>query len=115
MSTSYEASGSIVHIGATQQIKETFTKRAFVIEIGDGNYPQQCQFEVTKDNCKRLDDFKVGDAIRVLFNLRGRGYDKKDGSGRAWFTSLEAWRIESQGQSQVGDTDKTQAFDDVPF
>ena len=114
MSTTYEANGTVIFIGDTQQIKDTFRKRAFVVQIGDGNYPQEVQFEVTKDNCQALDAFKVGDAIRVLFNIRGRGYDKKDGSGKGWFTSLEAWKIDG-GSKTEQPKDLTNAFDDVPF
>jgi len=116
MSLSFEITGTMHSIGETQQIKETFTKREFIIEVADGNYPQHIKCQVTKDRCKTLDAFKAGEAVNVCFNLRGRLYTNKNGQQDA-FTNLEAWRIESLGASQAPaeGKDMTNAFDDVPF
>ncbi|HBB24977.1 MAG TPA: hypothetical protein DCZ59_01800, partial [Bacteroidetes bacterium] len=49
MSNSYEAVGTLHHLTETQQVKDTFKKREFVLEIADGNYPQHIKFQVTQD------------------------------------------------------------------
>ncbi len=127
MANSYEAVGNLIVVMDTQQVKDTFRKREFVLEIQDGNYPQQIKFQVTQDRCALLDNYKVGDEIKVLFNLRGRPFQNREGQ-TVYFTNLEAWRIEragagggtSQGAdySQISPASAGGAkddFDDVPF
>ena len=106
--------GAIIAIEPTQQVKDTFRKREFVIELEYEKYPQQIKFQVTQDRCDTLNDFKVGQVVNVKFNLRGRPFQNKEGN-TVYFTNLEAWRIEAAGSVAVGDTDKTKSFEDVPF
>lgn len=125
MANSFETVGTMNVIMDTQQVKDTFKKREFVIEMQDGNYPQHIKFQVTQDRCALLDSFKVGQEVKVLFNLRGRPFQNKEGQ-TVYFTNLEAWRIEaSQGQGSPSGADYSQItpaaagpkddFDDVPF
>jgi len=106
-------------------VKDTFRKRDFVLEMQDGNYPQHIKFQVTQDRCQLLDTFKVGQQVKVLFNLRGRPFQSKTGE-TVYFTNLEAWRIEpaqagtgpAQDYSQIppaASGPATADFDDVPF
>lgn len=118
-SNSFEAVGVLRHIGETVQVKDTFRKREFVLEIEDGNYPQHIKFQVSQDRCELLDQYKLGDTVRALFNLRGKPYQNKEGQ-TAYFTNLEAWRIESVAAASqpasTGERDLTGTFDDnVPF
>lgn len=125
MANSFEAVGTLHVVFDTQQVKDTFKKREFVIEMQDGQYPQHIKFQLTQDRCALLDNYKVGQEIKVLFNLRGRPFQNKDGQ-TMYFTNLEAWRLEgSQGNASAG-TDYSQIpaakstaastdFDDVPF
>ena len=93
MANSFEALGTMHVVMDTQQVKDTFKKREFVIEMQDGNYPQHIKFQVTQDRCALLDNFKVGQSVKVLFNLRGRPFQNREGQ-TVYFTNLEAWRIE---------------------
>lgn len=124
MANSYEAVGTLHHLTETQQVKDTFRKREFVLEIQDGNYPQHIKFQVTQDRCSIMDSYKVGQQLKVLFNLRGRPFQNKDGQ-TVYYTNLEAWKIESAGAMSPATTDYSQItpagsaakddFDDVPF
>ncbi|MBS1560575.1 MAG: DUF3127 domain-containing protein [Bacteroidetes bacterium] len=125
MANSYEAVGTLHVVMDTQQVKDTFRKRDFVLEMQDGNYPQHIKFQVTQDRCQLLDTFKVGQQVKVLFNLRGRPFQSKTGE-TVYFTNLEAWRIEpaqagtgpAQDYSQIppaASGPATADFDDVPF
>jgi len=125
MANSFEVLGTLHVVMDTQQVKDTFKKREFVIEMQDGNYPQHIKFQVTQDRCALLDNFKVGQQIKVLFNLRGRPFQNKDNQ-TVFFTNLEAWRIDSaQGTGTPSGQDYSQItpasagakddFDDVPF
>ncbi len=125
MANSYEAVGTLHALFDTQQVKDTFKKREFVLEMQDGNYPQHIKFQVTQDRCALLDNFKVGQQVKVLFNLRGRPFQNREGQ-TVYFTNLEAWRVEpAQAGSTGATTDYSQispasasgseGFDDVPF
>lgn len=112
-SQSYTAQGRIIHIGETQQITDTFKKREFVIEIPDGNYPQEVKFQLAKDHTTKLDGLAVGTEVVVSFNLRGKAYTRKDGT-QDWFNNMDAWRIETLANGQPS-LDTLETHDDVPF
>lgn len=125
MANSFEAVGTMHVVMDTQQVKDTFKKREFVIEMQDGNYPQHIKFQVTQDRCALLDNFKVGQQVKVLFNLRGRPFQNREGQ-TVYFTNLEAWRIEpatatatptgaDYSQITPASAGAKDDFDDVPF
>lgn len=94
----YEAEGKLYKKFDTDQVTEKFRKREFVIEMEDGAYPQIVKFQLTQNNCEKLDGYNEGDQIKVTFSLRGREYSK---DGRtSYFTNLDAWRLEKANASQ---------------
>ena len=88
-----EATGKLRVIFETKQVSERFTKREFVLELVDGKYPQTVLFQLTGDRCTHLDQFQVGDEVRLEFNLRGREWRNPQGETK-YFNSLDVWRIE---------------------
>lgn len=76
------------------QVSEKFKKREFVITENSSQYPQFLQFQLTQDRCSLLDNYKVGDELKVFFNLRGREWKNPQGEVK-YFNSLEAWRLEA--------------------
>lgn len=75
------------------QVSERFRKREFVLTIEpNSQYPQHVQFQLVQDKCSLLNDFNVGEEIKVSFNLRGREW-ARDNEVR-YFNTLDAWRIE---------------------
>lgn len=122
--------GTVVHVFPTQQVKDTFRKRDFIVRIDEtSQYPQEIKIQVTQDRCSSLDTVPVGAVVEVSFNLRGKSYTNKAGA-KDWFTSIEAWRIQvrqtpsAQGGLGFGPTTPIQPvqatphqgdFDDVPF
>lgn len=88
---SFELEGKIEVIFEEQQVTERFKKRDFVVAMQNGAYTEQIKLQFTQDRCMLLDEFSVGDRVKVMFNLRGRAYEKE---GRTtYFTNLDAWRI----------------------
>jgi hypothetical protein len=86
----------------TQKVSEKFQKRDFVLATDLSTpYPQFVSFQVTQDKCSMLDQFNVGEEIKVQFNLRGREWNGPQGI--KYFNTLEAWRLEkvSGGQSSA--------------
>jgi len=90
-SQKYELSGSIKLISETQTFPSGFTKRQFVVTTADEKYPQDIALEFIKDNCVRLDSYRVGDSVKVDFDIRGNEYNGKH------FVQLSAWKIEKTG------------------
>lgn len=90
---SYEVTGRLIEIFDEQQISEKFRKREFVIEVQDGQYPEQIKFQLVMDKTSLVDQYKNGDEVKVSFNLRGRGYNKN--GQMMYFTNLEAWRLDA--------------------
>ena len=56
-------------------------------------YPQHISFQLTQDKCSLIDQYNVGDEIKVHFNLRGREWTSPKNEVK-YFNTLEAWRIE---------------------
>ncbi|UOQ71165.1 DUF3127 domain-containing protein [Hymenobacter cellulosilyticus] len=89
----YDATGRLHEIFDEQQVSEKFRKREFVLEVQDGQYPEHIKFQLVQDKTALIDSYKVGDEVKVTFNLRGRGFNKN--GQMLYFTNLEAWRIEA--------------------
>lgn len=104
---SLSISGSILEIMDTQQIKETFRKREFVVEYTENpQYPEFIKFELIQDKCSLLDAYKVGDKVTVNFNLKGRKWTDREGQVK-YFSSLQAWRIEIESAAQPSSAPET--------
>lgn len=89
-----EATGKLHMIFETKQVSERFTKREFVLELADNpKYPQMVLFQLTGDRCQQLDDFRVGDQVRIDFSLRGREWRSPNGETK-YFNSLDVWKVE---------------------
>ena len=95
-----EVNGVIKSIGDIQQISEKFKKREIVIKTNE-DYPQDLLFEVVQANCELLDNLVIGQTVNAAFNLRGKEYQKKDGSGLGYFNSLQIWKINLTGSEET--------------
>ena len=115
----------------TNVVSERFKKRDFVLTIEPGSpYPQHVSFQVVQDKVSMLDNFNVGDEVKVLFNLKGREWTSPQGEVK-YFNTIDAWRIEklgsgnsqqhSQHNSASGENTAPPVFtsnsadDDLPF
>jgi hypothetical protein len=98
-----DITGKIVDISATQNITATFQKREFVVEYienpSNPQYAEFIKFELIQDKCAQLDTYKVGQDIKVHFNLKGRKWTDPQGQVK-YFNSLQAWRLEPAGAAQ---------------
>jgi len=110
----FKMRGIIKVINDTVQITDKFQKREFVLNEPDEKYPQDISFQLTQNNCEKLDQIAEGQEVEVCFRIRGREYQGK------YFNNLEAWRVDAIEETQkpepaiaVGDADDTDA--DLPF
>jgi hypothetical protein len=94
---SFEVTGKLAVKYDTQQVKESFKKREFVLELSEeinGNvYTNFAKMQLVQNKCEQLDRFNEGDMIKVSFNLKGNKWEK-DGKIN-YITNLDAWRIEA--------------------
>ena len=91
--------GKVLEKFDTQEIKESFKKREFILEYAENpQYPEFLKFELIQSNCDQLDAVEVGDDVSVNFNLKGRKWTDPKGEVK-YFNSLQAWRIDKKSGS----------------
>lgn len=69
-----------------------FRKREMVVTT-DEQYPQHIMVEFTQDKCDLLNNYRVGEPVKVSINLRGREWVNPQGETK-YFNSIQGWRIE---------------------
>ena len=87
-----EVLGRVKMIGDVQQVSATFKKREIVVTTEE-QYPQHIMIEFTQDKCDLLNNYNIGEAVKVSINLRGREWVNPQGETR-YFNSIQGWRIE---------------------
>lgn len=87
-----EVSGKVKVINAEQQVSASFKKRELVVTT-DEQYPQHIMIEFTQDKCDLLNNYNIGEAVKVSINLRGREWVNPQGETK-YFNSIQGWRIE---------------------
>ena len=78
-----------------QSARGAWARQDFVLEFPDGNFTSNACFTAWgQDKVAELDKFRVGDEVKVSFNVRAREY-----SGR-WYNDLRIWRIAPAGADE---------------
>ncbi|TYB70686.1 DUF3127 domain-containing protein [Bizionia gelidisalsuginis] len=123
-----EVQGKVKLVGETQTFGSNgFRKRELVVTTEE-QYPQHILVEFVQDKCDLLNNYQVGQDVKVNINLRGREWVNPQGETK-YFNSVQGWRIEaSQGAAPAGapEVPPAQAFepaknlneedhDDLPF
>lgn len=93
-----EVSGRVKVIGAEQQVSASFKKREMVVTT-DEQYPQTIMVEFTQDKTDLLNNYNLGDEVKISINLRGREWVNPQGETK-YFNSIQGWRIEKMTQAQ---------------
>ncbi|MFN0031029.1 MAG: DUF3127 domain-containing protein [Flavobacteriales bacterium] len=88
-----DITGRLKLINDEQAFASGFVKRQFVITTEE-QYPQDIAFELVKDKISLINDFTVGENVKVHFNIRGNEYQGK------YYVNLTAWRLEKVSASQ---------------
>ena len=95
-----ELQGKIKLIGETQSIGSNgFRKRELVLTTEE-QYPQHIMVEFIQDKTDLLNNFQVGQSIKVGINLRGREWINPQGEAK-YFNAIQGWRIENIQQAQA--------------
>lgn len=110
-----EVIGKIKVIGDVQTFGANgFRKRELVVTTDD-QYPQMIMIEFVQDKCDLLNNYSVGQDVKVAINLRGREWINPEGVAK-YFNSIQGWRIESLSQaapSNIPPVDQFQPASDI--
>lgn len=89
-----EILGKIKVVNPEQTVTAAFKKRELVVTT-DEQYPQHIMIEFTQDKCDLLNNYSIGDPVKVSINLRGREWVNPQGEAK-YFNSIQGWRLEKQ-------------------
>ena len=96
-----EVIGKVKLIGEVQTFGSNgFQKRELVVTTDD-QYPQMINIEFQQDKTDLLNNYKVGQDVKVSINLRGREWINPQGEAK-YFNSIVGWRIENLSQASAG-------------
>jgi hypothetical protein len=91
-----EVLGKIKMLGESKNVGSgSFLKRELVVTT-DEQYPQHILVEFVQDKCDLLNNYQVGDAVKVSINLRGREWVDPQGVTK-YFNAIQGWRVEKLG------------------
>ena len=89
-----EVTGKIKWIDETKTYANNgFRKREVVISTEE-QYPQQILIEFIQDKCELLNNYQVGQNVKIGINLRGREWTNPEGETK-YFNSIQGWRIDA--------------------
>jgi len=89
-----EVQGKVKMVGETQTFGSNgFRKRELVVTTEE-QYPQHIMVEFVQDKTDLLNNYAVGQNVKVSINLRGREWVNPQGETK-YFNSIQGWRIEN--------------------
>lgn len=124
-----EVEGKIKLITDTKEYGSNGFRKREVVVTTEEQYPQHILIEFVQDKTDVLDQYKVGQRVKISINLRGREWVSPQGETK-YFNSLNGWRIENlEGSSPAGappippvdqfepanDLNEDDEEDDLPF
>lgn len=124
-----EVQGKIKVIGETQTFGNNGFRKREVVVTTEEQYPQHIMVEFVQDKTDLLNNFNVGQQVKISINLRGREWTNPQGETK-YFNSIQGWRIENlqteAASSNIPPVPPTEAFepadnlneedhDDLPF
>ncbi|MCB0465072.1 MAG: DUF3127 domain-containing protein [Aequorivita sp.] len=93
-----ELQGKIKMIDETKTYGNNgFRKREMVITTEE-QYPQHILIEFVQDKTDLLNNYKVGQDVKVSINVRGREWVNPQGETK-YFNSIQGWRVENLSQA----------------
>ena len=111
-----ELVGKIKVVGELETFASGFTKKLLVVTTDD-QYPQNIGIEFMKDKIDLLNNYAVGQDVKVSINLGGREWINPQGEAK-YFNSVTGWRIEKAEGAPEAFTPPTaleEQEDDLPF
>ena len=92
-----EVQGKVKMIGQTQTFGNNGFRKREIVVTTEEQYPQHIMVEFVQDKTELLNNFQVGQPVKISINLRGREWVNPQGETK-YFNSIQGWRIESLQQ-----------------
>jgi len=89
-----EVQGRIKVIGETQTFGANGFRKREVVLTTEEQYPQHIMVEFVQDKTDLLNNYQVGQQVKININLRGREWVNPQGETK-YFNSIQGWRIEA--------------------
>lgn len=89
-----EVQGRIKVIGETQTFGANGFRKREVVVTTEEQYPQHIMVEFVQDKTELLNNYQVGQQVKININLRGREWVNPQGETK-YFNSIQGWRIEA--------------------
>ncbi len=96
-----EVQGKVKMIGDTQTFGNNGFRKREVVVTTEEQYPQHILVEFVQDKCDLLNNFKVGQSVKISINLRGREWANPQGETK-YFNSIQGWRVENLQTEEGG-------------
>jgi len=97
-----EIQGRIKMIDETRTYGSNGFKKREMVLTTEEQYPQDLLIEFVQEKTNLLDNYQVGQQVRVSINLRGREWVNPQGETK-YFNSIQGWRIENMVGSASSD------------
>ena len=111
-----ELQGKVKLIGETQTFGSNGFRKREVVVTTEEQYPQHIMVEFVQDKTDLLNNFQVGQQVKISINLRGREWVNPQGETK-YFNSIQGWRIEAlqeeAARGAMPQVPPTEAFEPV--
>ncbi|MDJ0646070.1 MAG: DUF3127 domain-containing protein [Flavobacteriaceae bacterium] len=88
-----EITGRIKKIDETKTYGASGFRKREVVITTEEQYPQMLLVEFVQDKCDLLNNYEIGEPVKISINLRGREWINPEGEAK-YFNSIQGWRIE---------------------
>ena len=106
-----EVQGRVKMIGETQTFGSNGFRKREIVVTTEEQYPQHIIIEFIQDKTELLNNYQVGQQVKISINLRGREWVNPQGETK-YFNSIQGWRIEAlQAEAANGDLPPTPPMD----
>ena len=95
-----EVQGKVKLIGETQTFGTNGFRKREIVLTTEEQYPQHIMIEFVQDKTDLLNNYQVGQLVKININLRGREWVNPQGETK-YFNSIQGWRIESMQQDSA--------------
>lgn len=89
-----EIQGIIKMIDETKTFGNNGFRKREVVITTEEQYPQHILVEFVQDKTDMLNNYSVGQAVKISINIRGREWTNPQGEVK-YFNSIQGWRIEA--------------------
>jgi len=98
-----EITGKIRVLCETQNIGNNGFRKREVVVTTEEQYPQHILIEFIQEKCDLLNEYEIGQEVKINLSLRGREWINPEGVSK-YFNAIQGWRIELLNNVQIAET-----------